>query len=137
MALKILKILKLRESRMKNILVVDDEKRIQDIYAVILTKEGFDVTRALSAAEANETLKREKIDLVLLDIKMPRVDNAGVDGATMYGVIKLFHKDIKVIVSSVYPIYEQKRLIPDAEGYHDKGQGTEILLEKINNVLKK
>ncbi|MFH0840081.1 MAG: response regulator [Candidatus Omnitrophota bacterium] len=121
---------------MKNILVIDDEKRIQDIYTAILTKEGFNVTRALSAVEANEVLKREEIDLVLLDIKMPRVDGAGVDGTIMYGVMQLFHKNTKVIVSSVYPIYEQKRLIPDAEDYHDKGQGTEILLEKINNVLR-
>lgn len=121
---------------MKNILIIDDEKRIQDIYTVILTKEGFNVIQALSAVEANEILKRVEIDLVLLDIKMPRVEGVGIDGTIMYGVMKLFHKNVKVIVSSVYPIYEQRRLIPDAEDYHDKGQGAEILLKKINNVLQ-
>jgi len=121
---------------MKNILIIDDEQRIQDVYTELLTKEGFNAIPALSAVEANEILKRDKIDLVLLDIKMSRIDGKTADGTVMYGVMQLFHKNVKVIVSSVYPIYEQKRLIPDAEDYYDKGQGADILLEKINNVLQ-
>ncbi len=84
----------------------------------------------MDAIEAYNILLTEKVDLILLDIKMPRVD-----GSEMYDIIKLFHSGSKVIVSSVYPLDEQKRIIAEAEDYYDKSQGTSILLSKINKAL--
>ena len=115
---------------MKKILIVDDEKKIRKTYSGLLRGEGFDVIERSNAMEASETLVREKVDLVLLDIKMPEVD-----GSILYEVMRLFHKRVKVIVTSVYPLDEQKRLIAEAADYHDKSQGIGILLSKINKVL--
>ena len=115
---------------MKKILVIDDEKKIRKIYNKLLTAEGFEVIESPNAMEASETMVRKNIDLVLLDIKMPEVD-----GSTLYEVMKLFHKKAKVIVASVYPLDEQKRIIVEADDYYDKSQGTDILLSKIKNVL--
>lgn len=114
----------------KKILVVDDEDRIREIYKELLTAEGFDVIEASSAVTGNEAMMREHIDLVLLDINMPKVD-----GNELYEVMKLFHRKSKVIVTSVYPLDEQKRLIEEAEDYYDKSQGTELLLSKVKRVL--
>lgn len=119
-----------KEEEMERILVVDDKKEIRRIYTTLLASEGFKVIAAASAHEANEVLKNEKIDLVLLDIKMPRVG-----GRTLYEVIQLFHKTCKVIVTSVYPLDEQKRVISGANDYYDKSQGTDILLGKIKEAL--
>lgn len=115
---------------MERILVVDDEEKIRRVYLSLLETEGYEVFEAPNAIDANEILKREHIDLILLDIKMPEVD-----GSILYYVMQLFHKGVKVIVTSVYPIDEQKNIIKDANGYYDKSQGTQVLLKKIKKVL--
>lgn len=116
---------------MGKILIVDDEKKIRKIYSRLLTAEGFEVIEKFNAMEASETLVREKVDLVLLDIKMPEVD-----GSILYEVMQLFNRKARIIVTSVYPLDEQKRLIPEAVDYYDKSQGTDILLAKIKEALK-
>ncbi|MBU4343497.1 MAG: hypothetical protein KKG21_05760, partial [Candidatus Omnitrophica bacterium] len=40
------------------------------------------------------------------------------------------------IVTSVYPLDEQRRAIPEAESYHDKSQGSEALLAKVRSLLE-
>ncbi|MBU3958947.1 MAG: response regulator [Candidatus Omnitrophica bacterium] len=115
---------------MKRILVVDDEERIRYIYARLLKDEGYDVVATKDANYANEVLKRENIDLILLDIKMPLVE-----GDILYEVVQLFHKEAKVIVTSVYHPQDQKRIIPGAADYYDKSQDLEILISKVKKVL--
>jgi len=116
---------------MKKILVVDDEERIREIYTKLLTDEGFSVMAAPNVWDANEILKKDQIDLVLLDIKMPQAD-----GSVLYDAMQLFHRESRVIVTSVYALDEQKRIIKEAADYFDKSQGLEILLTKVKNILK-
>lgn len=115
---------------MKRILVVDDEKKMRDVYSSLLKGEGFEVIEASDSPQAYEILKKEFVDLVLLDIKMPEVD-----GCVLHEVMQLFHKGVKVIVASVYPAYEQKEIIKEATDYYDKSQGTDVLLAKIKMAL--
>lgn len=115
---------------MKRILIIDDEYRIRRIYTNLLTMEGFDVIEASNAIDAHEILKRSVIDLVLLDIKMPKIN-----GSEMFDVIDQFHKQVKLIVISVYPLFVQKQAIPGANDYFDKSQSIEMLLKKIRLVL--
>lgn len=57
-----------------NILVVDDEKEIADLLELYLISDGYQVKKAYDAMEGLKIMKKEKIDLVLLDIMMPRID---------------------------------------------------------------
>lgn len=57
-----------------NILVVDDEKDIREVIEIYLINAGFNVLLAEDGIEALETLNNEKIDLIILDIMMPRLD---------------------------------------------------------------
>lgn len=116
---------------MKKILVIDDEEKVRRIYSRLLTIEGFEVIEAQDADCANEILKKDDIDLVLLDIKMPIVD-----GSILYEIMQLFHKKVKVIVASVYPLDEQKRIIKGATDYYDKSEGIDLLLTKVKRVLR-
>ena len=116
---------------MKKVLIVDDEERIRKIYSNLLISENFEVFEASNANEANKVLGKEDIDLILLDIKMKEID-----GTELYKVMHLFYWKTKVIVASVYSLYEQKQMIPDADGYYDKSQGTGILLELVNKISK-
>jgi len=115
---------------MKRILIIDDEKRIGQSYTQLLSEEGFEVKYASGAQEATNLLIREHFDLVLLDINMP-----GVDGKVMYEVVREYDRQMKVIVSSVYPIEEQVQSILGASAYHNKSQGVEMLVTKIKEVL--
>ena len=60
------------------ILVVEDEKDLNDAYQTILKSAGYTVGAALNGQEALEYLEKEgDPDLILLDLRMPIVDGIG------------------------------------------------------------
>ncbi|MBU2034640.1 MAG: response regulator [Candidatus Omnitrophica bacterium] len=64
---------------MFKILVVDDEERIADIMERYLSRSGFEVIKAIGGEEAVKILNSDaKLDLMLLDMKMPKVDGMAV-----------------------------------------------------------
>ncbi len=65
------------ERRLPRILVVDDERSMRELLAIVLRREGYEVLLADSGRAAIETLERESIDLLISDIKMP--DLSGVE----------------------------------------------------------
>jgi DNA-binding response OmpR family regulator len=61
-------------AKKKTILVVDDEKNLVEMVAEILEEEGFKVISAFNGEECLKVLRKKKVDLVLLDIMMPKSD---------------------------------------------------------------
>jgi DNA-binding response OmpR family regulator len=62
----------------KHILVVDDEPRYLRLLEANLRTEGYDVSTAQDGVQALEVFSMQPIDLVLLDVMMPRLDGFGV-----------------------------------------------------------
>ncbi len=59
----------------KTILIVDDSKTVRNLVAFIMKKEGFKVVTAEDGLDGLEKLySAEKIDLIVSDINMPRMD---------------------------------------------------------------
>lgn len=58
----------------KRILVVEDEKALSHALNIKLSAEGYEVTIVEDGKEASEILEKEKFDLILLDIIMPKMD---------------------------------------------------------------
>ena len=56
------------------ILVVDDEQEIADLLELYLISDGYQVVKSSDALEGLAIMERAKIDLVLLDIMMPKMD---------------------------------------------------------------
>ncbi|MDO4491959.1 MAG: response regulator transcription factor [Lachnospiraceae bacterium] len=56
------------------ILCADDEKEIRDVFRLYLEQSGYNVLEAENGMQALEILKKEQVDLVLLDIMMPGID---------------------------------------------------------------
>lgn len=56
------------------ILVCDDEKEIVDALQIFLEQEEYEVIKAYNGLEAIEIVKNEEINLILMDIMMPRLD---------------------------------------------------------------
>ena len=83
------------------VLVVDDEQDIRDASERILTRTGFKVMKATRGDEALDVLDKERIDIVLLDLKMP-----GMDGLEVLKRIRMLSKTIQVIVITGYATVE-------------------------------
>lgn len=79
------------------ILVVDDEKEICDLFQNFLTQEGYQVFIATNGAEAISLGKRNRLDLALVDIKMP-----GMDGIEVFQKLKKVKKDMEAIILTGY-----------------------------------
>lgn len=62
---------------MARILVVDDDRGVREFLEIMLTREGYDVSCADSGREGMALFKKQPFDLVLTDLKMPRMD--GID----------------------------------------------------------
>ena len=82
-------------------LVVDDEQDIRDASERILTRAGLRVLKASRGDEALSVLAKEKVDIVLLDLKMP-----GMDGLEVLSRISGKYKKIQVIVITGYATVE-------------------------------
>ena len=56
------------------ILVCDDDKDIVDAIDIYLTQEGYQVLKAYNGEEAIKVLKEKEVDLLIIDVMMPRLD---------------------------------------------------------------
>lgn len=81
----------------KSILIVEDEQALSEAYQIILKKEGYKVTVAYDGKEALELTESLEPNLILLDLRMPRV--SGIEFLQEYNLIEK-HPGVKVIVFS-------------------------------------
>ncbi|TAK57671.1 MAG: response regulator [Bacteroidetes bacterium] len=114
------------------ILVVDDEEALRTVLSGELVNEGYEVGTAGDGDEAITIIKQRPFDIVLLDIKMPKVDG--------FEVLKFIKKDypsIKVIMLTAFAdlknAIESKKL--GAEDFISKPYDLVDLLTTIERVL--
>jgi two-component system response regulator AtoC len=60
-------------AELKRVLVVDDEENIRHMLGAVLRQEGYEVTVAESAAQALAAMEQQPIDVLLSDIRMPKL----------------------------------------------------------------
>ena len=61
-----------------SVLIVDDDQALSNVLTATLTAEGYEALSAYDGEQAIGVLCKRKFDLVLLDIKMPKVDGIEV-----------------------------------------------------------
>ena len=76
-----------------HVLIVDDEDRFRTTAASNLEKRGFEVTTASNGTEALEEVRKNEVDVVVLDVKMP-----GMDGNEVLHRLKILKPDLPVIM---------------------------------------
>jgi len=84
---------------MGKILIVEDERVLNEAYELVLKKEGYDVSVAFNGEEALAQVKKARFHLILLDLRMPKVD--GVEFLKRANPVKNFPAT-KIIVFSNY-----------------------------------
>ena len=61
-------------NRLYNILVCDDDKEIVEAIEIYLSQEGYRILKAYDGEEVLKILKTEKVDLLIIDVMMPKLD---------------------------------------------------------------
>lgn len=82
---------------MIKIIIVEDDQMISDIYNKKFSDSGFEVYSALSGEQALEVAKKEKVDIVMTDLIMPKMDGFQLIERLRSGE---FDSKIKIIVTS-------------------------------------
>jgi len=80
-----------------DLLIVDDNEGVRHLVTRWLERAGFRVTQAKDGAEAMEIIRRDPPDVVLADIRMPRIN-----GLELARMIKRDFPSIKVILMTAY-----------------------------------
>ena len=120
---------------MSKIMVVEDDASLREIYSIRITAEGYDVVSAGDGEEALAVAVREKPDLILADVMMPKIS-----GFDMLDILRSTPEtaNIKVIMMTALSAEDQRqrgeRL--GADRYLVKSQvGIEDMINTVHEVL--
>jgi len=116
----------------KKILLVEDEEALRLLYQEELEEEGYEVFTAKNGKEALQKLRKEKPDLVILDIVMPEMD-----GMEALGRILGEEKRVPIILHTSHPGYQEDFMSWAADAYVLKSTDRNELKEKIKELLEK
>ncbi|MGD8699601.1 MAG: sigma-54 dependent transcriptional regulator, partial [Gemmatimonadales bacterium] len=116
------------------ILVVDDSADAREVLRRNLTSEGYEVITASNVAEAAETLDVTSIDLVITDLKMPKVG-----GLDLIKHVRARFRDVGIIMVTGYASIETAvaAVKEGAENYLPKPFTDSELLSVVRDALEK
>jgi len=113
------------------VLIVDDEENLCLLYKGALESEGYEVITANDAATAMSFVQKDTPDVVVLDIRMPRMD-----GIEAMGRMLAQRSDLPVILNSAYSSYKDDFRSWPAEAYLIKSSDLGELKRTIRKVMQ-
>lgn len=113
----------------KLVLIVDDEPQIGKIFGIKLRLAGYDVLTTTSGAKAIDLVRKQKLDVMLLDVFMPEVT-----GLEVLEKIREFSQIPVIVFTARSDIFEIAKRI-GANDYISKPLNPDNLVEKIKTVL--
>ncbi|MFM9026686.1 MAG: response regulator, partial [Bacteroidota bacterium] len=119
---------------MPKILIIDDEKSIRNALKDILTYEKFEVEEAADGAEGLKSAESVSYDLVLCDIKMPKMD-----GLEVLSKLQEIKPELPVVMISGHGTIETavEALKKGAYDYISKPPDLNRLLVTVRNALER
>ena len=119
---------------MAKILVLDDDQGMREFMEIMLTQEGYDVTSADSPVKAINLCRKTAYDLVITDLKMPKID-----GIEFLKTIKDHRPETVVILITAYASGETavNAMKEGAYDYVEKGGSIEELKQIVRQALLK
>jgi CheY-like chemotaxis protein len=115
----------------KAVLFVDDEEMVLEVGSLMLQRLGYNVLTTSKGQEAIEIFKKNKVALVILDMRMP-----GMNGDEVCQQLKKIKPKVKILLASGYVgVYSEKYLISIGfDGFIQKPFDLKQLSEKIENI---
>ncbi|MBR0424899.1 MAG: response regulator transcription factor [Clostridia bacterium] len=119
---------------MFHILVVDDDKNTRKLMRAVLEAENYTVSTASNGEEALNTLDREYIDLIVLDVMMPRMD-----GYTFTETLRQNGNDLPVLMVSAkqLPTDRRQAFVSGTDDYMTKPIDEQEMLLRIKALLRR
>lgn len=118
---------------MKRILVIEDDRDIQEMLCAYLRDAGYETGAACDGVTALEIFHREPWDLLLLDLMLPKIDG--------YGVCELVRRESEVPIIMLTALDAEENQLRgfdlQIDDYITKPFSTQILLRKIAAVLRR
>lgn len=115
------------------ILIVEDEKRIQDIVSDYLKKDGYNIMLADDGIEALTVLKNNSVDLMILDIMMPNLDGYSV----CRQVREISNLPIIMLTAKQEEVDKLRGYELGADDYVTKPFSPNVLMAKVRVLLKR
>ncbi|MBI1806227.1 MAG: response regulator [Ignavibacteria bacterium] len=117
---------------MYKILIIDDDEVQLQLQRTLLMDEGYTVYTTADGPQGITIFKKNRLDLVLLDVGLP-----SMSGIEVLKEIRRIDNKAKVILVTGYPSVESSVLAMQlgAWDYIQKPVHVEHLLEKVNNAL--
>lgn len=118
------------------VLIVDDEKDILELLEYNLEKEGYEVVLAMDGEEAIEKARKEKPNMVLLDIMMPQMD--GIETCRRLRELPELQSTFIVFLTARAEEYsELAGFDAGADDYIAKPIKPRVLLSRIKAILRR
>ena len=117
---------------MANILVVDDQACVRELFSQELTFEGHTVTSVGNAESVKRHMESSRPDLVLLDLYMDELD-----GWHVLLEIKKQDPYLPVLIVTAYDSYPDDPRLSQAEGYVVKSINLDELKQKVDDILSR
>ena len=118
---------------MKKLLIVEDEPDIQELLEAYLHDAGYETTIAGDGVEALAKFQKDKFDLILLDLMLPKIDG--------FGVCEFIRRESNVPILMLTALdREQEQLRGfrmEIDDYVTKPFSMPILLQKIRAILRR
>ena len=120
----------------KKVLVVEDNEKNMYLMRFILTKKGYKVIEARTGEKGIEMTKKEKPDLIIMDIKLPDID--GLEVTKRIRKIKGFEKTPIIAVTSYAMTGDkEKALKAGCTGYIKKPIDPDTFIENMEKGFEK
>ena len=119
---------------MAKVLVVDDDSGMREVLGIMLAKEGYEVSSASGGREALSSCQRQKFDVVITDLKMPKMD-----GIEVLKGIKEASPETMVILITAYASGETAvaAMREGAYDYLEKNFDIEELKVTVRDALRR
>ncbi|MGU7364790.1 MULTISPECIES: response regulator transcription factor [Bacillus] len=117
----------------EKILIVDDDIEIRKIVSIYLKNEGYEIIDASDAIEALETLRNTTIDLIILDIMLPKMD--GIEACLK--IREQYQMPIIFLSAKDEDIDKIQGLMSGAEDYITKPFNPLELMARIKSQLRR
>ena len=119
---------------MFNILLVDDDRHTRLLFEAVLRAEGYSVFTAADGEEALEIMDKKHVDLVVLDIMMPKMD-----GYKFTETLRQANSDLPILMVSAkqLPADKKKGFLVGTDDYMTKPVDEEEMLLRIKALLRR
>jgi len=116
------------------ILVVDDEKSMRDLLGIVLEGEGYDVTATDDGKEALARIREEHFDLVIQDLKMPKMD-----GIELLEKVRDIKPELMVIIITAFSTWDNacEAMRLGAYDYIKKPFDTDDIREIVSQAIER